>query len=321
MSAAYRELSELYRTGGATPADGELTDQHVAAYLAARLPATHAASRAVFAELALRRPDWRPASLLDLGAGPAPATWAALESFPDLARVDLVERSTLMIAAGRRLAAERPWAALRAARWHHGGAETPPALEADLTVAAYLLGELPAAARPAALAAWWRVTAGDLVLVDAGTPAGYQRLLAARRALLDAGATITAPCPSDGDCPLPAGDWCHFARRVERSALHRGLKDAERGHEDEKFGYLVASRQAPAHAAGRLLRAPQPRSGHVRLTLCTPGGRRERVVARSQADAYRWARRARWGDPVPHTPADPAPHNPTDPALPPTAPH
>jgi ribosomal protein RSM22 (predicted rRNA methylase) len=247
----------------------------VRAYLAARLPATLAASRAVLTELARRRPGRRPASLLDLGAGPGPATWAALEAFPTIIRIDLVERSTLMIQAGRRfaaagpaaalrpaggsatvLAAEGPAAALRAARWHHGGAETPPAVLADLTVAAYLLGELPAPARQGALTAWWQVTAGDLVLVDAGTPAGYQRILTARQVLLDAGATITAPCPSDGACPLPAGDWCHFARRIERSALHRTLKDADLGHEDEKFAYLVASRGAPAHAAGRVLRAP-----------------------------------------------------------------
>ncbi len=245
LTRAYRELSELYRGGGATPPDATLTEKHVRAYRAARLPATPTASRAVLAELAARRPGWAPTGLLDLGAGPGPASWAALAAVPGISRVDLVERSALMIETGRRLARDRAPVMLRAARWHHVGAENPPDVGADLTVAAYLLGELPEDTRERALAAWWRVTAGDLVIIDAGTPAGNARVLAARGALLAVGARITAPCPTDGACPLPAGDWCHFARRVERSALHRALKDADRGHEDEKYAYLIASRQPP----------------------------------------------------------------------------
>ncbi|KJE25126.1 ribosomal methyltransferase Rsm22 [Frankia torreyi] len=303
LSHAYRELSARYRSGADTPPDGTLTADHVRAYVAARLPATLAVSRAVLAEVAARRPDWQPASLLDLGAGPGTAAHAAAERYPGLARVDLVERSALMIDAGRRLARADGPPALRAARWHRGDVQIPPPVTADLTVAAYLLGELPAARRSAAVAAWWRATAGELVLIDTGTPAGFARILAARTALLAAGATITAPCPADGACPLPRGDWCHFARRVERSALHRTTKDAALGHEDEKYTYLVASRQDPAHAGGRVLRAPAARSGHVRLLVCAPDGRRDVVVARSAGADYRWARRARWGDAAPLLPA------------------
>nr|WP_261556722.1 small ribosomal subunit Rsm22 family protein [Frankia tisae] len=71
-----------------------------------------------------------------------------------------------------------------------------------------------------------------------------------RAAVLAADATITDPCPADGACPLPGGDWCHVARRVERSALHRMTKDVALGHEDEKYTYLVASRRATPHAGG-----------------------------------------------------------------------
>ncbi|MCL9797984.1 hypothetical protein MXD58_027500, partial [Frankia sp. AgKG'84/4] len=86
-----------------------------------------------------------PADLLAAtGADPAPAR--------ELTR--LVERSALMIETGRRLARDRAPVMLRAARWHHVGAEDPPDVRADLTVAAYLLGELPEDARERALAAW-----------------------------------------------------------------------------------------------------------------------------------------------------------------------
>jgi ribosomal protein RSM22 (predicted rRNA methylase) len=45
----------------------------------------------------------------------------------------------------------------------------------------------------------------------------------------------------------------------------------------------------------RVVRQPQIRSGHVRLTLCTPQGVRHIVVGKSQRDAYRLARKLRWG--------------------------
>lgn len=310
MSRAYRELSDRYRANTATPGDGELTADHVQAYLAARLPATLAVTRAVLGEVALRRPDWRPGSVLDLGAGPGTATWAALAVFPGVTRAVLVERSALMIDVGRRLARRGGAPALGTATWQRTSVLTPPgdgADRADLTVAAYVLGELADGDRAAAVAAWWRATAAELVIIDAGTPAGFARIRAARSALVETGATITAPCPADDDCPMTAGDWCHFGQRVERSALHRAMKDGALGYEDEKYSYLVASRRPPAHAAGRVLRVPRARSGHVRLTVCEAPRQgdvvmprqRDVVVSRSEKEAYRWARRASWGDAVP----------------------
>jgi SAM-dependent methyltransferase len=57
---------------------GSLYDRPAAlAYAAARMPACYAALEAALGEVAARRPGWRPASMLDFGAGPATAVWAA----------------------------------------------------------------------------------------------------------------------------------------------------------------------------------------------------------------------------------------------------
>ena len=299
LDRAYRELSDGYRGGGATP-DGEaLTRDHVLAYLAARLPATYAVSEEVLGAVAAARPGWEPRTVLDLGAGPGTAAWAAAAAFPSLTGAVLVERSPAMIQVGRDLAARSASAALRSGTWRRGGVTGTDLPDADLVVASYVLGELSPERADEAVDRWWRAATGELVIIEPGTPAGFARILRARSRLLAAGATVTAPCPADTACPMAADDWCHFGRRIARTPLHRRVKNATLGFEDEKYSYMAASRQPPAHCGPRVLRTPQVRSGHIRLTVCTAPERREIVVARSRRDAFRWARRARWGDAMP----------------------
>ena len=93
------------------------------------------------------------------------------------------------------------------------------------------------------------------------------------------------------------GDWCHFAARVERTAIHRQIKGGALGHEDEKFSYVVFSRMPFATASTRIVRHPQKRSGHVQLRLCTSQGLRDQIIGKSQKEIYKRARVAAWGDP------------------------
>ena len=78
-----------------------VSEAHRAAYLAVRLPATYAALRRVFAEINLRAPQAGIASMLDLGAGPGTALFAAAQVFPFLQEATLVEADAEWIALGR----------------------------------------------------------------------------------------------------------------------------------------------------------------------------------------------------------------------------
>jgi ribosomal protein RSM22 (predicted rRNA methylase) len=152
-----------------------------------------------------------------------------------------------------------------------------------------------------------------VLLVEPGTPAGHSRILAARQRLLAAGYSVAAPCPHDSGCPLAAaGDWCHFAARVQRSALHRQVKGADLSYEDEKFSYVAGARLVDSAGgsggssprdgtvswpSARIVRRPQLRKGLVVLDLCTAGGESaSRPVGKSKGDLYRQARKAAWGD-------------------------
>ena len=293
LERSSRALSDAYRAGGSPAARAARAPADVAAYLATRAPATYAAAAAVFEQIDVLRPGWAPTSVVDLGAGPGIATWAAVQAWQELAAATLVEVEPEMARAGRTLAEAGP-ETLRRARWTVSDAGTPGG-SADLVVLSYVIGELTPAALEELVRRAWARTADTLVIIEPGTTAGYRRILAARTAVIAAGGSTLAPCPHDASCPLPDDDWCHFSVRLPRSRAHRLAKDAERGFEDEKFSYVVLCREPHERAMTRVIRRPDRRPGHVVLDLCTPSGIERRTVSRRDGDAYRAARKVSWG--------------------------
>ena len=285
MAAEVERLSATYR--GDERSRAARTRVEVAAYLAYRAPATYASAAAVFRQVALLRPDWRPRSLLDVGAGPGVASWAAQAAWPSLEELTLVEIEPEMVVAGRELLPE--------ARWLTGDVSAASG-QADLVVVSYVLGELEDVAGTAT--ALWEQAADTIAFVEPGTPPGYRRVLEARASVIGFGGFTVAPCPHDLPCPLPDDDWCHFAIRLPRSKLHRRAKGVELGYEDEKFSYAVLSRERVARPPARIIRQPQIRSGHVHLVTSEPDGIHQRTVSRKEGAVYKAARAAGWGEAI-----------------------
>jgi len=290
--------SAAYRAGGGSAAVIR-TREDALAYALARLPATYAASAVAFAETTRRAPDFAPVTLLDAGSGPGAASWAAAETWPGLRHATWLDASATFLDLARRLASEATGAlaAPRELRADLAAGGAWPA--ADLVVASYALAEIAPEALGRVVAGLWAACLGVLALVEPGTPAGYGRILAARQALIAAGARLLAPCPHDGPCPLAPPDWCHFSVRLPRSRDHRLAKGAEVPFEDEKFAYLVAARP-PVRAgppASRILAPPRAGKGATVFKLCTAEGLEARTVARRDKAAFARARRVGWGDP------------------------
>lgn len=289
--------SRAYRAGqGSAGVIREADD--ALAYALARLPATYAACAAVFDEACARAPGFAPRRLLDAGSGPAAASWAALEAWPELAAVAWLDASPQFLEIAARLAAEGP-APLRAAERRRGdltaGAADWP--RADLVACSYALAEIAPERQAAVVAGLWAACEGLLALIEPGTPAGFARLRAARSALVAEGAEILAPCPHQGACPMAGEDWCHFSVRLPRSRDHRIAKGAEVPYEDEPYAYLLAARPGiGAPAAARVLSPPRAAKPGIDLKLCTPGGLQARFVAKRDKPAFVVARRLDWGD-------------------------
>jgi ribosomal protein RSM22 (predicted rRNA methylase) len=295
LAAAAADLSQRYREERRDGKAHVATDRDVLAYLAVRLPATYAAVRASFAAVAEARPDFAPTSALDVGAGPGTALWAATECWPELADILLVEASPVFRVFAEQLAAEmrQPHMTWRTSDIAVDEIDGEPR---DLVTLAYVLNELEADDRHRLMERLWPLTADTLVIVEPGTPAGWQRILAARRQLIEAGAHVIAPCPHENDCPLQPPDWCHFARRVARSRVHRQAKGADVPWEDEKFSYVAVSRKAAITAGARVIARPRKASGRVTLKLCRPDGSAgSQLFSRRDGALFKRASRADWG--------------------------
>src|SRR5207237_4311515 len=185
------ELSRRYRAeDGCKPLVTSPTER--AAYLVTRLPATFAAVTTVLREARDRVPDFHPRSVLDLGAGPGTAAWAASEIFSEIERVMLVERDQTTVATGRKLAADASHAAVRSAEWVAADlADFHAKEDFDLVILAYALGELKPSRRATAVERAW--AAGKaLAIIGPGTPAGFGRILQARMQLMVVGGGVVS---------------------------------------------------------------------------------------------------------------------------------
>jgi len=161
-----------------------------------------------------------------------------------------------------------------------------------------MIGEIDDAQRTALGDVMWKKTRDTLLIVEPGTPAGYNRIIALRRQLIAAGAKVAAPCPHDRECPLLTPDWCHFTQRLPRSRVHKQLKSAELPYEDEKFSYVALTRAPAARHPARVLAQPVVTKVAITARLCTDQGILNAVAARRQKAAYQRFKKIAWGDAI-----------------------
>ncbi|MEO6945487.1 MAG: small ribosomal subunit Rsm22 family protein [Nitrobacter sp.] len=310
-------ISQTYRGGGGSGAIRGETD--ALAYALTRMPATYAAVVGCLNALREIRPEFTPESLLDVGAGPCTATWAAAQAFDSLNEFAAIDANPVLRTLALDLASDQ--ARLRGLRYAQSEASAGlrDVANADLVIASYVIGEMNADRQAMLAELMWSKTRDTLLVVEPGTPAGYERIIELRGRLIAQGAHVIAPCPHDEECPLIAfssevgtasreekasrqkatPDWCHFVQRLPRSRAHKHLKGAELPYEDEKFSYVALARTpSPQHPA-RMLAQPLVTKAEMRVKLCRPDGRAGiATFPRRDKAAYARVRRLGWGDTV-----------------------
>lgn len=292
LRVAAEALSHAYR--GRSAVRQALSPTERAAYLAVRFPSTFAVAQTVWREFARAVPVDTIASVLDVGAGPGTASLASIGILEPLVRYTWLERDAGWRAVAGRLATA---CALTPAFQNAAITGSMSAALHGVVVASYALNELEPAQRRASINALWQSTEQALVLVEPGTPMGFEIIREARDAILAQGGHAAAPCTHDASCPMSTADWCHRPQRVVRTSAHRAAKQAQLSFEDEKFSFVILTRKPPERpAAARIVRKPIRAAGHVHLDLCAGGALSRLTVARSDGPTYRTARKIAWGD-------------------------
>ncbi len=302
LAARAAGISANYRSGGSSTIIRNSDD--ALAYAMARMPATYAAISACLDAIGETCPDFTPKTLLDVGAGPGTATWAATDACPSLNDFSLLDANSALRTLALALAQDSP--RLAALRYEAGDARKAlaGATDADLVIASYVIGELRDGERSGFADALWAKTRDTLLVVEPGTPAGYARIIDLRTRLIGHGAHVIAPCPHDLACPLSPPDWCHFTQRLARSRDHKQVKGVEAPFEDEKFSYVALVRTPQQHRpAARVLAHPAVTKVEVTAKLCLADGHAAvRKIPRRDKAASALAKRWRWGDAVPVEP-------------------
>lgn len=298
LIAAARKISERYRNESGHGKRLLTEDVEALSYAVVRMPATYGAVSTALCHT-LDCFNAPIATVLDVGAGTGAATWAVHEALDGAVTFTCLEREEAMIRLGSALMAGDE--TLSGARWvRHDLAAAPVSQRADLVIASYALNELSEDKRAEVLHNLWDCAEKLLVIIEPGTPVGFSQLREARETLIAMGGHVTAPCVHQGECPLPAEDWCQFTARVARSRLHKLLKGGDVPYEDEKFSYLAVAKE-PAHPAEcRILRHPQKESGRITLRLCTAEGIADKAVTKKHGELFKRARKADSGDAFPN---------------------
>ena len=288
LAARSQGISTAYR-GGDGSARAIASEADVLAYLVARLPATYAVAAAALDQVREAVPDFTPRLVLDAGGGPGTASWAARETWPNL-RATLTDANRPFLAVATKLAPD-----IEALLRDLVRDDLP---SADLVIASFVLAEIAAAAQAPLIRKLFAATTDILVLIEPGTPAGFERLRAARTALIEQRANVLGPCTHANTCPMRGGDWCHFSQRLPRSRDHLQAKGGSVPYEDERYAWLAVSRTRRSAFEGqaRVLAPPAEAKPGITFKLCAPDGLERRFVARRDREAFAAHRRAGWGD-------------------------
>lgn len=249
------------------------------AYLLFYWPVSYAQARAVLGEL-----PRRPRSVLDLGSGPGPVAFAALDS--GASEVTAADRSAPALTLARALAAEAE-EPLATRSWS-GGSGLPEG-QFDAITLGHVLNELgrSAAAIGERAALLERVAGqlrpgGSLVVLEPALRDTSRELLQTRDLLVGRGFAVRAPCLWRGGCPalLKPSDWCHAERSWSPPPLLDALaREAGLHKEALKMSYLVLAPRGEAWAdppparVFRIVSEPLEGKGRQRYMGCGPEGR------------------------------------------------
>ena len=240
-----QKISQKYRNN-----DGKgkrlLTEQNEAiSYAISRMPATYSAVYSAVQQT-IENYNEKLETLYDIGAGTGAATWA-INDLVEITEAKCFERENNMLNIGKKLMNNTE---LNKTEWKQFDILKDRIVgKADIVITSYMINELPENEKETVIEKLWNTTNKLLVIVEPGTPTGFENILKIRKKILKDGGYIVAPCSHQEECQISQNDWCAFYIRVLRSSIHKKAKNGELGYEDEKFSYIAFSKEPSSYGS------------------------------------------------------------------------
>jgi len=255
LKGSVEDLFKRYKEEGV---EKKFSDpQELEAYALYRSPATQAALRRVLSST--KEISFETA--LELGSGPG-------SSYPVLQ--DLFVKKIVYIEKEQGFYRDLPNVS-----WiFKDYTDQEPFPASDLVLFSYTLSEIEKESQKRVLQKAVDAVQKRLVILEPGTPKGFATILRARDFFIEQGLTIHAPCFHSGSCPKKDSGWCHFSVRLARSKIHRQIKGATLGYEDEKYSYIIVSKEKAAEKKFTILETPKIEKHRITIQICTDEGKK-----------------------------------------------
>lgn len=277
------QLTQKYKTNQAVNGSVFESNGDSAVYAISRMPATFAVIYTLISDLIKQGLIKQVDSVIDIGSGTGAGFFACREIFDDI-KVSLFERDDNMIQVFDKFET-----GVKAKKFNFIRDEIKE--RADIVMSSYVFSELNEDGRRVALKKMIDCSNKYVLIVDTGTPRTYENFMKLKKLVYDFGLKVIAPCCSE-KCGLK-NDYCQFYARVERSGLMKMSKSAELSYEDEKYFYLLISKDENMvlQDKKRVIRRPQIKTNFVELKLCTTSGVCEEKFTKKDKELYKLAKK------------------------------
>lgn len=274
------------------------------AYLSLRFPATYAQISSTLLQIKDRVPDWKPASVLDLGSGPGTGILAATSVWPDIKMAVGLEQEASFLSLAEeifydaKLPVDIKWEHRTIANW----IASPSHTNYDLIIIANVLNELPKDIKESFFAELQKRSSGIVLMLEPGTPRGFGIIQSAAKQVMSLAPLIG---PYINNTFVPSDEyWIHFPQRFQRPEYQRRIRQSMRESElmasdweETKYSYVAWGKVPMTHKAwGQSIGEVQRYHGYLIIPVLTAAGIvKARVMKRHKA-AYAAAKNIRWGE-------------------------
>lgn len=284
LISSYERLSKEYRFG---QFQKNLSYNDAVAYACARMPATYGVTMHVLDKFFEKIDKTELENILDIGSGTGSLILATIANdlFSKNIKYFAIEKSQYMRKVAEQIIGKN--------NLHINFYEQSVELflkdnnePFGSTFLIYSLNEI--LEKKKILKKVFNVTKNFIFIIEPGTPEGFKNILLAKNSAKDMGYEILLPC-GNKDCPLQGNDWCHFSLKIPRTKNHILLKNARLPYEDEKFCYIIISKQQKSISyTNRIIKRPIKKKGHTIYDICSPNGLRRISLSNKLSDKKSW---------------------------------